>query len=130
MGYCLYGNDINDTTSPIEAGLSWITKFSKPFVNSEALKSQKESGVSKKLIGFELIDRGVPRHDYKIVDANGKEIGIVTSGTMSPTLKKAIGMGYVTKDFSALNSEIYVQVREKNLKAKVVSIPFLASGVK
>ena len=130
MGYCLYGNDINDTTSPIEAGLSWITKFTKSFVNSEGLKAQKERGVSKKLIGFELIDRGVPRHDYRIVDANGNEIGVVTSGTMSPTLKKAIGMGYVAKDFSALNSEIYVQVREKNLKAKVVPIPFLASGVK
>ena len=130
MGYCLYGNDINDTTSPIEAGLGWITKFSKPFTNSEALKAQKEQGVSKKLIGFELIDKGVPRHDYKIVDAAGNEIGIVTSGTMSPSLKKSIGMGYVTKDFSALNSEIFVQVREKNLKAKVVSIPFLASGVK
>ena len=130
MGFCLYGNDIDDTTSPLEAGLGWITKFSKPFTNSEALKAQKEQGVSKKLIGFELIDKGVPRHDYKIVDAAGNEIGIVTSGTMSPSLKKSIGMGYVTKDFSALNSEIFVQVREKNLKAKVVSIPFLASGVK
>ncbi len=130
MGYCLYGNDINDTTSPIEAGLSWITKFSKPFVNSDKLKEQKEKGVSRKLVGFELIDRGVPRHDYKIVDASGNEIGVVTSGTMSPTMKKAIGMGYVTKEHSSLNSEIFVQVRDKNLKAKVVSIPFLASAVK
>ncbi|MCX6182659.1 MAG: glycine cleavage system aminomethyltransferase GcvT [Bacteroidetes bacterium] len=130
MGYCLYGNDINDSTSPIEAGLSWITKFSKSFVNSEALKNQKEKGVSKKLIGFELVDKGIPRHDYEIVNADGKNIGIVTSGTMSPTLKKSIGMGYVSTELSTLNSEIYIKVRDKNLKAKVVALPFLSSAVK
>ena len=130
MGYCLYGNDINDSTSPIEAGLSWITKFSKSFVNSDVLKNQKEKGVSKKLVGFELIDKGIPRHDYEIVNAEGKNIGIVTSGTMSPTLKKSIGMGYVSIELSTLNSEIYIKVRDKNLKAKVVALPFLSSAVK
>ncbi|MFM7022726.1 MAG: glycine cleavage system aminomethyltransferase GcvT [Flavobacteriales bacterium] len=130
MGYCLYGNDINDTTSPIEAGLSWITKFSKSFVNSDVLKSQKEKGVGRKLVGFELIDKGIPRHDYEIVNAEGKNIGIVTSGTMSPTLKKAIGMGYVATELSTLNSEIFIKVRDKSLKAKVVALPFLSSAVK
>jgi aminomethyltransferase len=125
MGYCLYGNDINDTSSPIEAGLSWITKFNKDFVNKEALLKQKQVGVAKKLVAFELIDRGIPRHDYKVVDAIGDEIGIVTSGTMSPTLKKAIGLAYVANDHSALNSEIYIQVRNKSLKAVVVKLPFV-----
>ncbi|MBN4072594.1 glycine cleavage system aminomethyltransferase GcvT [Crocinitomix catalasitica] len=124
MGYCLYGNDINDTTSPIEAGLSWITKFTKEFTNSEAIKAQKENGVSRKLVGFELIDRGIPRHDYPIVDANGNEIGIVTSGTMAPSLNKAVGLGYVSTENSAVDTEIYIQVRNKNLKAKVVRPPF------
>src|SRR5215216_1041057 len=96
MGFCLYGNDINDSTSPLEAGLGWITKFTKDFTNSENLKKQKEAGVAKKLIGFELTERGIPRHDYEIVDANGNNIGIVTSGTMAPSLGKGIGMGYVT----------------------------------
>ena len=95
MGFCLYGNDINDTTSPLEAGLGWITKFTKEFTNSENLKKQKEAGVARKLVGFELIERGIPRHDYEIVDADGNNIGIVTSGTMAPSLNKAIGMGYV-----------------------------------
>lgn len=128
MGFCLYGNDINDSTSPIEAGLGWITKFTKDFVNSEALKKQKETGTSRKLVGFELIDRGVPRHDYPITDADGNQIGIVTSGTMSPSLGKAIGMGYVPAALSAPGSEIFVAVRDKLLKAQVVKIPFYQAG--
>jgi len=124
MGFCLYGNDINDTTSPIEAGLGWITKFTKDFVNAEALKKQKELGVRKKLVGFKMVDKGIPRHDYTIVDVTGVAIGAVTSGTMSPTLKEPIGMGYVTIENSKLGSEIYIQVRNKNLKAAVVKLPF------
>lgn len=124
MGFCLYGNDINDSTSPIEAGLSWITKFTKEFTNSENLKKQKEAGVTRKLIGFELVERGIPRHDYEIVDANGNNIGIVTSGTMAPSLGKGIGMGYVASDFSAVDSEIYIQIRNNKVKAKVVKMPF------
>ena len=124
MGFCLYGNDINDTTSPIEAGLGWITKFTKDFVNSEALKAQKEKGVSKKLVGFELLERGIPRHDYPIVDKDGNPIGIVTSGTMSPSLHKGIGMGYVNTENSKIGNEIYIQIRKKNVPAKVVRLPF------
>ncbi len=124
MGYCLYGNDINDETSPIEAGLGWITKFTKNFVNSDNLKKQKEEGVSKKLIGFELTERGVPRQDYNIVDVNGTKIGVVTSGTMSPSLKKGIGMGYVTKEFSKKGSKIFIKVRKKQIPAIVVRPPF------
>lgn len=124
MGFCLYGNDINDTTSPIEAGLGWITKFTKDFTNSENLKQQKEAGVSRKLIGFELIERGIPRHDYEIVDANGNNIGIVTSGTMAPSLGKGIGMGYVATEFAGVDSEIYIQIRNNKVKAKVVKMPF------
>lgn len=124
MGFCLYGNDINDLTSPLEAGLGWITKFTKEFTNSENLKKQKEAGVSKKLVGFELIDRGIPRHDYEIVDAEGNNIGIVTSGTQSPSLGKAIGMGYVKTEFSAVDSEIYIVIRDKKIAAKVVKLPF------
>tara|TARA_R110001592_G_scaffold133422_1_gene348664 strand:+ start:3205 stop:4299 length:1095 start_codon:yes stop_codon:yes gene_type:complete len=124
MGFCLYGNDINDETSPIEAGLGWITKFSKDFVNAEYLKNQKENGVSKKLVGFELIDRGIPRHDYEIVDADGNNIGVVTSGTMAPSLNKAIGMGYVKTEFAKAGSEIYISIRNKNIKAQVVKMPF------
>ncbi len=124
MGFCLYGNDINDTTSPLEAGLGWITKFTKDFVNSENLKAQKEAGVTKKLVAFEMVDRGIPRHDYPIVDAEGNEIGIVTSGTMSPSTKKAIGLGYVPKALSGVDNEIYIQVRNKQLKAKIVKLPF------
>ncbi len=124
MGYCLYGNDINDTTSPIEAGLGWITKFSKCFVNDKALKKQKEEGVSKKLVAFELTERGIPRHDYDIVDANGTKIGIVTSGTMSPSLKKGIGMGYVPKEFSKKGTKIFIRVRKKQIPAIVVKLPF------
>lgn len=124
MGFCLYGNDIDDTTSPLEAGLGWITKFTKDFVDSEFLKAQKESGVSRKLVAFEMVDRGIPRHDYRILDAEGNEIGKVTSGTMSPSMKIAIGLGYVTTPFTAVDSEIFIEVREKGLKAKVVKLPF------
>ncbi|PJE44413.1 MAG: glycine cleavage system protein T [Flavobacterium sp.] len=124
MGFCLYGNDINDTTSPIEAGLGWITKFTKDFTNSENLKKQKEAGVTRKLIGFELIERGIPRHDYEIVDANGNNIGIVTSGTMAPSLGKGIGMGYVATEFAGVDAEIYIQIRNNKVKAKVVKMPF------
>jgi len=124
MGYCLYGNDINDTTSPIEAGLGWIAKFTKDFVNSEALKAQKENGVTRKLVAFKLTERGIPRHDYEIVDTNGTLIGIVTSGTMSPTLGKGIGMGYVTVENSKLDTEIFIQVRKNAIPAKVVKLPF------
>ncbi|GAA4072276.1 glycine cleavage system aminomethyltransferase GcvT [Flavobacterium cheonanense] len=124
MGFCLYGNDINDTTSPLEAGLGWITKFTKDFTNSENLKAQKEAGVSRKLVGFELIERGIPRHDYEIVDADGNNIGIVTSGTQAPSLGKAIGMGYVKTEFAAADSEIYILIRDKKIAAKVVKMPF------
>lgn len=124
MGFCLYGNDINDTTSPIEASLGWITRFSKSFVNSEALELQKKNGVERKLIGFELIDRGIPRHDYPITDAGGKEIGIVTSGTQSPSLQKAIGMGYVKSEFAREGNEIYISIRNNPVKARIVKMPF------
>ena len=124
MGFCLYGNDIDDTTSPLEAGLGWITKFTKDFVNSENLKKQKEEGVSRKLVAFELLERGIPRHDYEIVDANGNVIGKVTSGTQSPSLNKAIGLGYVPTALATEGSEIYIRIRNKDLKAQVVKLPF------
>jgi len=124
MGFCLYGNDINDTTSPLEAGLGWITKFSAPFLNSENLKAQKEAGVTRKLVAFEMIDRGIPRHDYEIGDANGNVVGIVTSGTQSPSLEKAIGLGYVPTAMTAIGTEIFILIRGKALKAVVVSLPF------
>ncbi len=124
-GFCLYGNDIDDTTSPLEAGLGWITKFTKDFTNSEALKAQKENGVSRKLVGFEMIDRGIPRQGYILKNENGEEIGVVTSGTQSPSLGKAIGMGYVTMGNHTAGSEIYVDIRNKMLKAEVVKIPFV-----
>ena len=124
MGFCLYGNDIDDTTSPLEAGLGWVTKFSKNFVNSEALKQQKEQGISKKLIGFEMIERGIPRHDYEITDAEGNIIGKVTSGTQSPSLQKAIGLGYVENAFTKDGTEIYIKIRGQKVKAKVVKPPF------
>ena len=110
MGYCLYGNDISDTTSPLEAGLGWVTKFTKKFTNSENLAKQKEEGVKRKLVAFELVERGIPRHDYPIVDADGNEIGIVTSGTMSPSTKKAIGMGYVPTELSKADSAFKVSL--------------------
>lgn len=124
MGFCLYGNDIDDTTSPLEAGLGWITKFTKDFVDSDKLKAEKEAGVSRKLIGFEMIDRGIPRHDYRILDADGNVIGKVTSGTQGPSVKKAIGMGYVKTEFAAPDSEIYIEIRDKGVLAKVVKMPF------
>lgn len=125
MGFCLYGNDIDETTSPIEAGLGWITKFTKEFVNSQALKKQKEIGVDKKLVGFEMIDKGIPRHDYFVFDKDGNKIGRVTSGTQSPTLQKAIGMAYVKTSFASENSEIFIGIRDKFLKAKLVKFPFV-----
>jgi aminomethyltransferase len=124
MGFCLYGNDIDDTTSPIEAGLGWITKFTKDFTNAEALKIQKENGVTKKLVGFELMDRGIPRHYYLIKDAAGNEIGSVTSGTQAPSLGKAIGLGYVATAYAKVGTEIYIDIRNTLVKAKVVKFPF------
>jgi len=124
MGYCLYGNDIDDTTSPIEAGLGWITKFTKDFVNNEALAKQKEQKPDRKLVAFELNERGIPRHGYDIVDGNGAVIGNVTSGTMSPCLQKGIGMGYVPRIMAKSGSQIYIQVRKKAIPATVVKLPF------
>ena len=124
MGYCLYGNDIDDTTSPIEAGLGWITKFTKDFVNSKNLKKQKEEGVTRKLVAFEITERGIPRKGYDLVDQNGNIIGNVTSGTMSPSLNKGIGLGYVSVENSKIDSEIFVQIRKKQIPAKVVKLPF------
>lgn len=124
MGFCLYGNDIDDTTSPLEAGLGWITKFTKDFVGSEQLKKQKEEGVNRKLVGFELVDRGIPRQGYEIVDANGTIIGKVTSGTMAPSLGKGIGLGYVTTQNSKVDTDIFIKIRNNNVKAKVVKTPF------
>lgn len=125
MGFCLYGNDIDDTTSPLEAGLGWITKFTKDFINAENLKKQKEEGVTRKLVGFKMVDKGIPRHDYTIEDAEGNEIGKVTSGTMSPVLSQGIGLGYVKKEFSAPGSEIYIAVRNRKLKAEVSKLPLI-----
>lgn len=124
MGFCLYGNDIDDNTSPIEAGLGWITKFSKVFTACSLFENQKNNGVSKKLIGFEMIEKGIARHDYEIADENNRVIGRVTSGTQSPTLGKAIGMGYLEIPHAGIGTEIYIKVRNNFLKAKVVKIPF------
>ncbi|MES2426998.1 MAG: glycine cleavage system aminomethyltransferase GcvT [Bacteroidota bacterium] len=124
MGFCLYGNDIDDTTSPLEAGLGWVTKFNKEFTNSAALQEQKAAGVKQKLVGFEMIDRGIPRHDYEIVDADGNNIGKVTSGTQSPSLQKAIGMGYVNTAFAKEGTEIFVKIRDNSIKAMIVKPPF------
>ncbi|MFA6151632.1 MAG: glycine cleavage system aminomethyltransferase GcvT [Chitinophagaceae bacterium] len=123
-GFCLYGNDINDTTSPLEAGLGWITKFTKDFNGRALLEEQKANGVSRKLVGFEMVDKGIPRHDYIVADAAGNDIGVVTSGTQAPSLGKAIGMAYVAKDHSNEGSEIFIKVRDKALKALVVKLPF------
>jgi aminomethyltransferase len=128
MGFCLYGNDIDDKTSPLEAGLGWITKFTKDFTNSSALKAQKEKGVSKKLVGFKMIDKGIPRHDYVIRDAEGSAIGKVTSGTMSPMLGVGIGMGYVEANNAVAGTEIFIEVRGKNLKAEVQKLPLIAAS--
>ena len=124
-GFCLYGNDINETTSPIEAGLGWITKFTKEFINSENLLKQKTEGTKRRLVGLEIIEKGIARKDYPVIDKNGNEIGVVTSGTMSPTLNKSIAMAYVNSEFKKVDSEVYIQVRKKQIKAKVVSIPFV-----
>ena len=124
MGFCLYGNDIDENTSPIEARLSWIVKFTNEFIDSNFLLEQKKDGVSRSLVGFELIDRGIPRNGYKVMNEQGKEIGIVTSGTMSPSLKKAIGLAYVSIEYSSVDTLIYVEVRNKQLQGKVVSLPF------
>src|SRR5690606_37946364 len=118
-------NDIDDTTSPLAAGLGWVTKFTKDFVNSENLKAQKEKGTAQKLVGFEMIERGIPRHDYEIVDTEGNIIGRVTSGTQSPTLKKSIGLGYVNTEFSKAGSEIFIHIRNQKLKAEVKKAPFV-----
>jgi aminomethyltransferase len=124
MGYCLYGNDINDTTSPIEAGLGWITKFTKDFVNADALAKEKEQKPERKLVAFELDERGIPRKDYDIVDENGDIIGVVTSGTMSPCLQKGIGMGYVPRILSKTGTKIHIQVRKKAIPATIIKLPF------
>lgn len=124
MGFCLYGNDIDDTTSPIEAGLGWITKFNKDFIDKEVLLNQKEQGTTHKLVAFEMVDRGIPRHDYPVVNDKGERIGRVTSGTQSPSLGKAIGMAYVLRDYSALGTELFIDIRQKSIAAKVVKLPF------
>jgi aminomethyltransferase len=124
MGFCLYGNDIDDSTSPLEAGLGWITKFTKEFVDADFLKQQKEQGITRKLVAFEMVDRGIPRHGYEVYDSENQKIGTVTSGTMSPSMKVAIGLGYVSISHSSIDSEIYIAVRDKKLKAKVVKLPF------
>lgn len=124
MGFCLYGNDIDDTTSPLEAGLGWITKFTNDFVDAEFLAKQKEEGVGRRLVGFELVDRGVPRQGYEVLNTNGDTVGVVTSGTMSPSLKKAIGLAYVPTAMKAAGTDILIAVRKKQLKAKVVALPF------
>jgi aminomethyltransferase len=124
MGFCLYGNDIDDTTSPLEAGLGWITKFTKDFTNRAAIEAQKTNGLENKLVGFEMIDKGIPRHHYKLKSADGTEIGHVTSGTQSPSLGKAIGMGYVKTAHAAIGTEIFVDIRDKLIKAQVVKMPF------
>jgi aminomethyltransferase len=124
MGFCLYGNDITDQTSPLEAGLGWITKFTKPFVDSEFLAKQKENGIARKLVGFEMIDRGIPRNTYEIMNGAGDPIGHVTSGTMSPSMNVGIGLGYVLKEYSTIDSELFIAVRNKRLKARVVKPPF------
>lgn len=124
MGYCLYGNDIDDETTPLEGGLGWITKFTKDFTAKPILEKQKQEGVGRKLVGFEMIDKGIPRHGYTIKDAAGNEIGHVTSGTQSPSLQKAIGLGYVSTAFASPGSEVFVAVRDKLLSARVVKLPF------
>jgi aminomethyltransferase len=125
MGYCLYGNDINDSTSPLEAGLGWITKFTKDFVAKEILEKQKAEGVTEKLVGIEMVEKGIPRHDYEIKDQMGATIGRITSGTQSPSLGKAIAMAYVHTPYSSIDSQVYVKVRDKLLIAKVVKMPFV-----
>jgi len=124
MGYCLYGNDIDDTTSPLEGGLGWITKFTKDFTSKATFEKQKAAGVTRKLVGFEMIDRGIPRHDYLIKDAAGNTIGKVTSGTQAPSLGKAVGLGYVATSHASIDSEIFIDIRNTPVKARVVKTPF------
>jgi len=124
MGYCLYGNDIDDTTSPLEAGLGWITKFNKDFTAKAIFEKQKANGLERKLVGFEMLEKGIPRHGYEIKDFSGATIGVVTSGTQSPSLGKGIGMGYVSLVFSKLDTKIYIKIRDRLLQAKVVKFPF------
>jgi aminomethyltransferase len=124
MGYCLYGNDIDDTTSPLEGGLGWITKFTKDFTAKTILEQQKTAGITRKLVGFEMVERGIPRHDYLLKDTDGNTIGKVTSGTQAPSLNKAVGLGYVSTQFSAIDSDIFVEIRNNLVKAKVVKLPF------
>jgi aminomethyltransferase len=124
MGFCLYGNDIDDNTSPLEAGLGWITKFTKDFTSKQLFEKQKATGVERKLVGFEMIDKGIPRHGYEIKDQGGAVIGVVTSGTQSPSLGKAIGMGYVRTAFAGIDTPIFIKVRDKLLLAKVAKMPF------
>ena len=124
-GYCLYGNDINDETSPLEAGLGWITKFSKDFVGSQLLQEQKEQGITKKLVGFVMVERGIPRQDYRILDHNGSAIGMVTSGSQSPCLEKGIGLGYVPKDIASADNEIFIEIRNKPVKAVIKKLPLV-----
>ncbi len=124
MGFCLYGNDIDDTTSPLEAGLGWITRFTKEFTADDILKEQKESGVERKLVGFEMLEKAIPRHDYEIKDFSGMTIGKVTSGTQSPSLGKGIGLGYVSKVFATIDTPVFVKIRERLVQAKVVKFPF------
>ena len=131
MGFCLYGNDINDTTSPLEAGLGWITKFSEAkgaFIDKEYLLAQKAQGIGRKLVGFKMLDKGIPRHGYDICETHGQTIGVVTSGTMSPSLKMGVGLGYVETAFSKLDSEILIPIRGKLFQALVVKTPFYKKG--
>jgi aminomethyltransferase len=125
MGYCLYGMDIDDTTTPLEGGLGWITKFTKDFTAREILEKQKAAGITRKLVGFEMVEKGIPRHGYEIVDESGNKIGEVTSGTQAPSLAKAIGMGYVPREYAGIDSKIFVKIRERQLEAKVVKMPFV-----
>ena len=124
-GFCLYGNDINETTSPLEAGLGWITKFSKSFINAENLKKQKDNGLKRKLVGIELIERGIARKDYTIINEQNEQIGIITSGTMSPTLKRSIALAYVLTEYSVTDQEFFVRIRDKKIKARIVDLPFV-----
>jgi aminomethyltransferase len=124
MGFCLYGNDIDDTTNPIEAGLGWITKFTKPFVGEQYAKDLKENGAKRKLVGIEMLERGIPRHGYEVVDSSGQNIGVVTSGSQTPSLEKSIGMAYVNIPYNKIDSEVFVKIRDTNVKAKVVKTPF------
>jgi aminomethyltransferase len=124
MGYCLYGNDIDDTTSPLEAGLGWITKFTKDFVAKDILAKEKTEGIKQKLIGLEMLEKGIPRHDYEIQNDEGEKIGRITSGTQSPSLQKAIAMGYVNVNYSKIDTKVFIKIREKLVPAKVVKMPF------